>query len=86
VSILCDDKELFAIEIAVRLDLRKPISAEVQTVFGLARHLDALIFTEDFKVIAPGDIEAIKAAIGSSTALRFLNDPEAYLKSLDVKQ
>lgn len=86
VSIVCDDDtKLLAHEISIRFDLRKSISKEVQTIFDLARQLDALIFTEDFKVIDPGDIEAMKTAIRSSTALRFLNDPEEYLKSLDVK-
>lgn len=69
-------------EISVRLDLRRSIKTEVDALLDLCRLLNALLVTEEFKIISPNNLEELKEALRSSRAFRFVSDPDSYFELL----
>ncbi|MCX6129841.1 MAG: hypothetical protein NTX25_12380 [Proteobacteria bacterium] len=86
VSILLGSDDNTVQEISARYDLRSPIHSQIESIFEFARSLNAVLVTEDFKVVAPNDFEAIRNALRASNASKFVADPSAYFEALSGKE
>ncbi len=70
-------------EISFRLDLRSKIGSIAAAICRMGSELNALIVTQDSKLISPFDIEKFREAILESESARFVADPLRFLEGLE---
>jgi hypothetical protein len=68
--------------VEVRLDLRGPIRDFANGILGFARRHDLVLYFGELNELIEPTHAALAFAVKRSSALRFVTDPEAYLKSL----
>jgi hypothetical protein len=80
-----DDTKTKVIEIGFRIDARAISLDLVGRICTLAARLKCVLLTAGYNILLP-DESMVLTAINDSTAKRFVDDPEATLRSLDQKK
>ncbi len=81
--LIFDEQAGLVTEISFRLDLRSKIGSALAAICRVGSELNALIVTQDLKLVSPFDIEKFKAAILASDAAKFVTDPLMFLEGLE---
>jgi hypothetical protein len=78
-----DDSKRKVEQIEFRIDSQAVSSDLIRKMCALARHLECVLITADYKVVEP-DEKAVTKAFNASTAAKFMVDPVRTLKELNL--